>query len=135
MKKVIIIILGVTVIVGMIGAGWYYFNFKKYAPTTYVTNTPNGEVTTNTVTSTISSTTPIYTITEIAIHKDATSCYSVINNSVYDLTAFVNMHPGGKGAILSICGSDGTEKFMKKHKGSDKFMKILTRYKIGSLIQ
>ncbi len=134
MKKIILIILGILVIVGVASAGWYYFNFQKYAPVTYVTETPAGEITTNTTTNTTSTTTPTYTMSDVATRKDATSCYTIINNYVYDLTMWVNMHPGGKGAILSICGVDGTEKFMNKHKGGEKFMTILTRYKIGSLV-
>ncbi len=135
MKKNILIIVGSIAIIGVVGAGWYYFNFQKYAPETYVTDTPTGQVTTNTTTGETSTTTPSYTMLDIANHKDIASCYSIVNNSVYDLTMFVNMHPGGKDAILSICGVDGTEKFMNKHKGGEKFMKILSRYKIGELTQ
>ncbi len=131
MKKIIIaIVLGVA-LVGAAGGAWYYMNFTKYAPTTYVTDTENGAVTTDTTTGETSTTTPSYTQTEVASHKDATSCYTVISGSVYDLTMWVNMHPGGKGAILSLCGVDGTERFMNKHKGGEKYMGILARYKIG----
>lgn len=131
MKKIIIaIVLGVALI-GAAGGAWYYMNFTKYAPTTYVTDTENGAVTTDTTTGETSTTTPSYTQAEIASHKDATSCYTVISGSVYDLTMWVNMHPGGKGAILSLCGVDGTERFMNKHKGGEKYMGILARYKIG----
>lgn len=131
MKKNILISLGVIVIMVL---AWYFYNTEKYAPTTYVKNTPSGEVTVNETTNTISSSTPTYTMEVVGVHKDATSCYTVIQDSVYDLTAWVNMHPGGKGAILSICGINGTEKFIKKHKGGEKFMNILARYKIGKLI-
>ena len=131
MKKNILISLGVIVIAGL---AWYFYNTEKYAPTTYINNTPSGEVTVNETTNTISSSTPTYTMEVVGVHKDATSCYTVIQDSVYDLTAWVNMHPGGKGAILSICGINGTEKFIKKHKGGEKFMNILARYKIGKLI-
>lgn len=135
MKKIILIILGIITIIGIVGAGWYYFNFQKYAPDTYVTDTPSGQITTNTTTGIISTSTPTYTLVDISTHKDATSCYSAINNSVYDLTMWINLHPGGKGAILSICGIDGTEKFMNQHRGKPKFMTILARYKIGTLKQ
>ena len=68
---------------------------------------------------------------DISSHNNATSCYVAINDSVYDLTAWVNLHPGGTSKILSICGTDGTEKFMNKHKGAQKYMDILPRFKIG----
>ena len=133
MKKIIITIISIIIIIGVGVCGWYYYNTEKYAPEVYVTDTPEGEVTTNTTTGTTSTTTPTYTMADIATHGNATSCYSVISSYVYDLTAFINMHPGGKGAILSICGADGTDRFMNKHKGGEKFMKMLERYKIGKI--
>lgn len=72
-----------------------------------------------------------FTLADVEHHKDATSCYAVINGNVYDLTAWINMHPGGKDKILSLCGTDGTDRFMQKHKGGQKFMDILNRFKIG----
>lgn len=158
MKKVFLILICVVVIIGIVLAGWYYFNFKKYAPDTYVideqidnnknlptttsvtsettTNSTNTEtITVNTVNGTKTKGSPVFAMSDIATHKDATSCYTVINNYVYDLTMWVNMHPGGKGAILSICGVDGTDKFINKHKGGEKYMTILTRYKIGEVKQ
>ena len=135
MQKNIVKILGGIAGIAILLGGWYYFNFQKYAPTTYVTDTPTGQVTTNTTTGTTSTATPTYTLSDITSHKNATSCYSIINTSVYDLTTWVNMHPGGKGAILSICGTNGTDAFMKKHKGGEKFMTILARFKIGEVQQ
>lgn len=129
------IILGVLIICAISVAGWYYMNFKKYAPSVYVTDSPSGDVTRDTTTNTESTTTPKYTISDVITHKDITSCYTIISGSVYDVTMWVNLHPGGKMAILSICGVDGTEKFLKKHKGGEKFMTILSRYKIGTLAQ
>lgn len=128
-------ILIVCILVVATGAGWYFYNINKYAPTTYVKDTPAGQVTVNTETKTVSTTTPTYTLTQISEHSTAESCYSSINGIVYDLTAWVNMHPGGQGPILSVCGKDGTEKFMKKHKGGEKYVTKLGRFKIGTLTQ
>lgn len=135
MKKTILWILGVIVVLGALGGAWYYYNFTKYAPTTYVTDTPSGSTTTNTVTGETSTTTPTYTMAQVAQHNNATSCYSVISGSVYDLTMWVNLHPGGRQAILSICGVDGTAPFMAQHHGAPRQMTILARYKIGVLGQ
>lgn len=128
-KNILIVVTGLLII----SAGWYFYNVEKYEPSTYVKETSTGSVTVNTETGTSTEGIKPYAMEEVILHKDASSCYSVINNQVYDLTAWVNMHPGGKGPILSICGNDGTEKFMKKHKGGEKFMMILGRYKIGTL--
>ena len=102
-------ILGLLALIIALGGGWYYMNFQKYAPATYVTDTPHGQVTTDTVTGTTSTNTPKYLMTDVASHKDKTSCYSVVSGAVYDLTLWVNMHPGGKNPILSLCGHDGTK--------------------------
>lgn len=124
----------VVVIFSMFGI-WYYYNFVKYAPSVYVKDTIRGLETINTVNNTTSSTTPKYLLSDVVMHKDEKSCYSVINGNVYDLTMWINLHPGGKDRILSICGIDGTEKFMNKHKGGQKFMNILSRFRIGVLSQ
>ena len=36
------------------------------------------------------------TMADIRLHNSATSCWSAINGNVYDLTDWVNSHPGGK---------------------------------------
>jgi cytochrome b involved in lipid metabolism len=74
-----------------------------------------------------------YTLTDIAIHNSASSCWSVINRDVYDLTSWVNSHPGGKAAILMICGKDGTPLFNSQHSGQKKPANILLKFKIGEL--
>lgn len=143
MKKIILILLSVLA-AGVVSAlGWYFYNANKYTPETYmVTPESNQPITsTSTVSKDNSGNTVVtpgattFTNAEISSHNSASSCYSIINGVVYDLTMWVNLHPGGKGAILSVCGIDGTEKFMKKHKGGAKFMDILKRYKIGVLAQ
>ncbi|MEK7183067.1 MAG: cytochrome b5-like heme/steroid binding domain-containing protein [Patescibacteria group bacterium] len=52
-----------------------------------------------------------YTMAQIAEHGDATSCWSAIEGKVYDLTEFIEEHPGGPKAVLVICGSEGTGSF------------------------
>lgn len=133
-------IFGSVVIIVLVGAGiWWYKNFTTYAPVEYIKETGTGTTTVSTTVNTATGTeTPIiksFTSAEIATHKDQASCYTSINNSVYDLTLWVNIHPGGKARILSICGIDGTERFMNKHHGAEKQMSILARYKIGALTQ
>jgi cytochrome b involved in lipid metabolism len=128
-------ILALLALIIALGGGWYFMNFEKYAPTKYVTNTPTGTVTTDTTTGTTSTGTPTFSMTDVAAHKDASSCYSIVSGAVYDLTMWVNMHPGGKGPILSMCGTDGTQAFMNQHHGAPKQMAILARYQIGVLTQ
>ncbi len=138
MKKAQITFLIIGLIILGI-AGWVYYNWKSYAPATYVqesTNTVTGATTTETVntqTGTTTSGAPSFTLAQVAAHVDASSCYSVISGKVYDLTMWVNMHPGGKSAILSICGIDGTAKFMAQHHGAQRQMDILARFYVGNL--
>lgn len=74
-----------------------------------------------------------YTLTDVASHNSATSCWSAIDGNVYDLTNWVNSHPGGKAAILMICGKDGSPMFDAQHGGQRKPASILAKYKVGAL--
>ncbi len=127
MKKTTLIlsIIGL-IIIG--GAAWAYSNWKTYAPTTYVQESTDANGTTTQTTPGA----PSYTLAEVSAHNSAASCYSIISGKVYDLTLWINMHPGGKSAVLSICGIDGTERFMAQHHGAQKQMDILARFYIGT---
>jgi cytochrome b involved in lipid metabolism len=75
----------------------------------------------------------IYTMEEIAKHNSKESCWTVIRGEVYDLTNWINKHPGGADKILKICGKDGTDLFIKQHGGKEKPEKILEGFEIGAL--
>lgn len=74
-----------------------------------------------------------YTFSEVSKHADAQSCWTVIGANVYDLTAWINEHPGGPENILSICGADGTAAFEGQHGGQRKPERILENYILGPL--
>jgi cytochrome b involved in lipid metabolism len=74
-----------------------------------------------------------YTLADISSHKSATTCWSAINGTVYDLTKWVDRHPGGRMAILMICGKDGSPLFNMQHGGSSRISNILDTFKIGTL--
>jgi cytochrome b involved in lipid metabolism len=75
------------------------------------------------------------TMAVVAQHSTATSCYTVIRGSVYDLTSWIAKHPGGRDAILSICGKDGSALFVDQHGGSTRQESQLATFKIGVLAQ
>ncbi len=77
----------------------------------------------------------VFTMAEVALHADATSCYSVVNGSVYDLTNWITKHPGGQQAIKGLCGKDGTSAFTGKHGGQQKPETTLAGFEIGVLVQ
>ncbi len=76
-----------------------------------------------------------YMLAHVAAHKDAVSCWSVVNGGVYDLTAWIAQHPGGSDKILGICGKDGSAAFNEQHDGAKKQADILATFKIGVLVK
>jgi cytochrome b involved in lipid metabolism len=77
----------------------------------------------------------LYTSQTVAVHNSETSCWSIINGAVYDLTSFVSSHPGGDRNILKICGKDGSSAFMGQHGGDSKPESTLAKYYLGQLSQ
>lgn len=75
----------------------------------------------------------LYNMSQVAEHDSRDSCWVVINSSVYNLTDFMNRHPGGVDAILQRCGADGTEVFENRH-GTPHHEGVLDEYKIGELL-
>lgn len=69
----------------------------------------------------------------VALNNNEESCYTVINGQVYDVTSAITSHPGGKFAILKMCGVDSTERFTKKHGESEKAKTGLEDLYIGDL--
>ncbi len=76
-----------------------------------------------------------YTSADVALHKDASSCWSVIDGYVYDLTTWISKHPGGMQAILGLCGVDGSAKFHGKHGDNAQQTNALAAMKIGVLLK
>ena len=74
-----------------------------------------------------------YTMAQVNANKSAVKCWSVINGDVYDLTKWVNAHPGGAGAILSLCGTDGTQDFDAMHRSQGRPISVLGNYLLGPL--
>ena len=74
-----------------------------------------------------------YTMAQVSANKSAAKCWSVINGDVYDLTKWVNAHPGGAGAILSLCGTDGTQDFNAMHRSQGRPISVLGNYLLGPL--
>lgn len=72
---------------------------------------------------------------EVTKYNSATSCYTAIGGFVYDLTSWINQHPGGSAVIKMLCGVDGTAAFNDQHGGHGKPEKTLAANKIGALAQ
>jgi len=74
-----------------------------------------------------------YTMAQVSANKSTAKCWSVISGNVYDLTAWINSHPGGEGSIISLCGSDGTQDFLAMHRGQSKPESRLKSFLLGPL--
>lgn len=58
------------------------------------------------------------------------SAWVVVDGGVYDVTEFLEEHPGGKKILLKNCGKDASEAFWNYH--SEKVLKsVAEEYKIG----
>ena len=76
-----------------------------------------------------------YTLADVQAHAAESSCRTVIRGVVYDLSAWIDKHPGGDRNILKLCGIDGTTLFEGKHDGQPKPENTLAGFEIGILIQ
>lgn len=72
-----------------------------------------------------------YTFAEVKKHNQRNDAWMVINNKIYDLTPWIDSHPGGD-VILKYVGKDGTKVFESIHP-SYVMNKILPKYYIGKL--
>jgi cytochrome b involved in lipid metabolism len=75
-----------------------------------------------------------FTAAQVALHNSAASCYTIVRGSVYDLTEWIGRHPGGKSAILRMCGKDATQDFEGQHGGQRRPESELAGFEIGVLI-
>ena len=73
------------------------------------------------------------TMERVKANNTALSCWTVISGNVYDLTKWIGSHPGGSGAIRSLCGTDGTAEFNSQHRGAGTPQARLAGYLLGPL--
>jgi len=117
MKKFLIV--GFLVLV--VGTGIYFLNSSK----------------TNKATSpTQDSSTSGKTVADVAKHNTSTDCWMIVDNNIYDLTKYQNVHPGGKMNIINYCGKDASAEYKNRGgKGthSTKADQLLKTYLIGAI--
>ena len=77
--------------------------------------------------------TATYTLAQVQTHNVATNCWTIISGKVYNLTSFVNSHPGGPAAINGLCGTDGTAAFTTKHGTQSNPASALAGLQVGVL--
>ncbi|KAJ1929049.1 hypothetical protein IWQ60_001494, partial [Tieghemiomyces parasiticus] len=52
-----------------------------------------------------------YTLEELKKHKTEGDCWTAVYGKVYNITHYLNFHPGGKRDLMKIAGRDGTKLF------------------------
>ncbi|RPA74904.1 cytochrome b5 [Ascobolus immersus RN42] len=73
-----------------------------------------------------------FTYAQVKEHDQKKDVYMVVHDVVYDLTEFVDEHPGGEEVMLDVAGDDATEAF-EDVGHSDEARDILKKYKVGIL--
>lgn len=76
------------------------------------------------------------TATEIAKHNSTADCWLIINNNVYDVSVYLNQHPGGRSTIAPYCGQEATQAFDTKNTGaphSDNAQNLLSSFYLGQV--
>ncbi|KAI5476162.1 hypothetical protein MNV49_000380 [Pseudohyphozyma bogoriensis] len=73
-----------------------------------------------------------YTLKDVEAHNSKTDAWIVIEGGVYDVSSFLDDHPGGKQILLKSAGKDSTEAFHKFHAPSV-LSKTAAPMKIGVL--
>lgn len=78
--------------------------------------------------------TKVYTLKEVEEESSSTKPLLVINNAVYDVTTFLNEHPGGEEVLLEQSGKDASEQFEDVGHSSDA-REMMIKYKIGDIAE
>ena len=65
-------------------------------------------------------------------HGDAETVWTVINGKVYDLTKFLDEHPGGRSILVENAGLDSSQEFEDVGHSKDA-REMLADYQIGRL--
>jgi cytochrome b involved in lipid metabolism len=78
--------------------------------------------------------TRMFTRSEVAEHDDYEDCHFVIHKKVYDVTSFLQNHPGGMDVMMEFAGRDATTAF-EENGHSNHAMNILEKLQIGVVVK
>lgn len=73
------------------------------------------------------------TAAQVATHNKSSDCWVIIKGDVYDLTSYIQQHPGGAGVLTNLCGKDGSQAFSSQHANQMAPASALAALKIGTI--
>uniref|UniRef100_A0A8C6SRI7 Cytochrome b5 type B n=1 Tax=Neogobius melanostomus TaxID=47308 RepID=A0A8C6SRI7_9GOBI len=73
-----------------------------------------------------------YTLEDIRVHNMSNDTWLIIHDKVYDITSFLEEHPGGEEVLLEQAGADASESFEDVGHSTDA-REMLEQYFIGDL--
>ncbi|KAL7081372.1 hypothetical protein ACP275_14G036000 [Erythranthe tilingii] len=60
----------------------------------------------------------MFSYSEVSAHNSSEDCWIIINSKVYNVTSYLNDHPGGDDILLGQAGKDASEEFEDVGHGS-----------------
>ncbi|OWR48971.1 cytochrome b5 [Danaus plexippus] len=76
----------------------------------------------------------LFTREELKCRNSREDAILIIHNGVYDVTKFLDEHPGGEEVLLELAGRDASEPFEDVSHSSDA-RSLMKKYKIGELVE
>lgn len=73
----------------------------------------------------------VYSVSDVSSHNSSSSAWLIINGGVFDVTSFLDSHPGGKKILLNVAGKDATKQFNSFHKPET--LKKYAKLQIGTV--
>ncbi|KAL2653772.1 hypothetical protein R1flu_021900 [Riccia fluitans] len=73
-----------------------------------------------------------YSATEVSEHNSAEDCWLIIQGKVYDVTKYLDDHPGGDQILIAAAGEDATDEFDEAGHSEDA-RKMMDKYLIGQV--
>lgn len=122
------LIIFITVVVVVLGAGVFSNQNKTATPILQQNNTQNNNKATAPATT--------YTTSDVAKHNTASDCWTIVINEVYNVTNLIPIHTGGSDKIVPFCGKDATNAFDNRNgmgPHSQRAQNALNNYYVGDL--